>query len=126
MMTTYEAYLSPPQLFVGSKIKHRTPKEAYELGAEETYWEQEPIEVSIQKLKSGIETLGIQCLDIKLGTYDETEGVLEITSMTCEYDGSNAVLLKSLLEDEAYITTGITSSEPIGIPPYYLAIYFKA
>jgi hypothetical protein len=122
-MNQYHANLSPPQLFVGTTFHNETEEEdaeGYTVTVEE-YWEQETLESSYNRLKQGIESLGIKCLDIQFDEYIPTEGILPIKSITCEYEG-DADLLNTLLKDEAYITTGISCYSWDNLP--MVAVYF--
>lgn len=117
----YNAHLSTSQLFVGT-IFHEEITEKDEDGWPmliDEYWEQEPEQISYDKLKEGIESLGIKCIDIHFGDYDPYEGTLTIKSIRCEYDGP---LLNALLNDECYIRTGISCNFCNETP--IVAIYF--
>lgn len=119
-MTEYCAYLSPPQLFVGTTFHE-------EFWGEEEFidehWEQEPQQISREKLINGIESLGIKCIDIQFGDYIPSEGVLEVKSILCECP-KDKELLNTLLTDEVYITTGISCYSDDTVSPM-VAFYFK-
>lgn len=111
MPTEYRACLSPPQLFVGTTFHKSTYDEEKceeEQEEYEDYWEQENIDISYQKVKEGVESLGIKCMHIEFGEYNKHEGTLSIDHIVCEYDPHTCnIPLETLLGDEAYITTGI-------------------
>ncbi len=125
-MTFYEARLSPNQLFVGTifhEERVENDEDGYPITVEEL-WEQEPIEVSYAKLKNGIESLGLECVDIQFDDYDSRNGVLNIKNIICKYNENNPQLLDSLLNDEAYISTGIACWD-FAVNTFCTAIYFK-
>jgi hypothetical protein len=113
----YSGHISPPQIFVGTTF-HEEDLET----DEDEFWEQESVEISIKKIREGIESLGVKCLSIELGEYIPSEGVVEIVSIICEYDGSDRTLLDKLLTDEVYIRSGIKCYST-STPAYAVAFY---
>ena len=97
MTMTYIANLTPPQLFIGKEYDD----EAME-------WIQENIEIMTEKLKEGVESLGLTFVNVKFGEYDAEGGIIDIKEIICIYNPTTCKeLLYDLINDEVYITTGI-------------------
>lgn len=109
-------------LFVGgSKIKEVIP--GYEDYEPTEYYEQEPLEQSIAKLRKGVESLGVKVLSIELDDFDPEDGTVKIMQLLCKYTGSKQ-FLDEMLGDEVYIRTGIYYCDLDGMSfdycPFYL------
>ena len=103
-MSLYTARITPPHLFVGLSKQIIND----EFDDVEEIWNQESIETSYEKLKNGIESLGIECVHIEFGEFDPTTGTLLVNEILCRCLNPK----KELFDDEVYIETGISCYEP--------------
>lgn len=91
MPMQYNVQLSPPMLFVGKKFMVISKKDQHLynrhygiFGGNEGYWLSESRQLSYNKLKIGIESLGLNLIDCEFGNFDESEGILYIKHIIVE------------------------------------------